>query len=281
MNVQTLEFASSPTAAPIAIAQISFTSCIEKAGWFFVICYANLFVMSCSVRAGSEASARAHQSCCNAQHSKDFPQTRQDDKSPSINNRLRQHRMYLQRLQERTRKHKLEQTIEQQRVLKRKQLLAARILDSGSSSAQPVINSRDIASHSLDERRSAPTQAYSDQDAKHVLQCRQRDGHLLAPRAPPQRSISLPAALRSISLLGGKMCGLSPGAYHQMVEYKRWRERRRIPQGTPVFCMAGSGRHSGMIHWPLKVCSFLIAPPTIRLRPFEQGCHRAATTLGR
>ena len=181
---------------------------------------------------------------------------------------LLQHRAYLLALQERARKHQEEETRQLQRAAKSRKLLAHRILS----------DSRSARSHSLPPRRLStqlPGSKRATQDAAaqsaHGPQSVSKAARVAssAPLSPPargrrqtrerpqtdlpissklQRAASVPATTPAVLLAQQRATGgKEPAALHLLYEYKAWRDRRRIPHGTPVFCMGGSGRHSGMV----------------------------------
>ena len=176
--------------------------------------------------------------------------------------RLQQHKRFLQNLQDSAKEQKLQQALHDQRQVRKRDRLAAKILghpvycaaqqlaSSGEAEAQPLPSNTAAASATGTQAESvAPSlaQASAPAVAAPVARGRRsRSSECAAAAAPPKRSVSLPAgtptALFAHSSTAG---GAGASMLQRMAEYQAWRRRRRIPDGTPVFCMGGSGRHSG------------------------------------
>ena len=194
--------------------------------------------------------------------------------SKTAGKHLLQHRAFLQALQERARKHQQEETRQLQRAAKSRKLLAYRILSDSRSARSHSLPLRRLSTQLSGSRRA--TQDAAAQSAHGPQSDSKADGVVSsAPLSAPvrgrrrtldavlpvpsklQRAASVPATTPALLLAQQRATGgKEPAALHLLYEYKAWRDRRRIPHGTPVFCMGGSGRHSGMVtRRSMRVCS--------------------------
>jgi hypothetical protein len=163
---------------------------------------------------------------------------------PSLSKRSQQHRDYIRDLQEKKKQDQQRLVFEAERVQRRRHLLASRILGLSQSNKQ----ADQTACRASFPSKEKLQQSHSCCHQPPHPTSQERDRPLHRAVGALYRSQSLPVPSKQ---KGGVFEG--PCSSQWAREFLRWKRRRGLHPDTHVFCMGGTGRHSGVLWHPLLI----------------------------
>lgn len=157
---------------------------------------------------------------------------------PPLSKRDVEHRTYLRELQARAKKQQQSLAEQADRMQRRRQLLAARILSLDRSCTLQQPTSCEVTGQAAQSAVGPDGQLEPHADARRTRPAeRRRD------EQPLRRACSLPARPT-----GAAPPRASSPAGRWAQDFSRWKARRKLDAGVKVFVMGGTGRHSGAQH---------------------------------